>query len=109
MRRFAALLLLLCVIPFVVGGCSTTFPRRNPTGEAFPSVRGTSLEGAEVALPEVGKGAPLLLLIGYEQNTQFDLDRWLLGLSGVVAWFYDRGYSVGALRALQQRLAELTR
>ncbi|MFN6146892.1 MAG: hypothetical protein ACK5AL_11085 [Planctomycetota bacterium] len=181
MRRLAALLLLLCVIPFVVGGCSTTFPRRDPTGEPFPSVRGTSLDGPEVALPDVGKGAPLLLLIGYQQNTQFDLDRWLLGLSeagvkvrayevptlpglmpglasgfidggmrrgipkedwggvvtvygdakaiarftgnddglpgrivlldrdGKVAWFHDRGYSVGALRALQQRLAELTR
>ncbi|MFN7672298.1 MAG: hypothetical protein ACK5S5_17785 [Planctomycetota bacterium] len=183
MRRLLAVLLTVLVAVAVVGAsaCSTTYPRRDPTGEPFPSVRGTSLDGPEVALPDVGKGAPLLLLIGYQQNTQFDLDRWLLGLSeagvkvrayevptlpglmpglasgfidggmrrgipkedwggvvtvygdakaiarftgnddglpgrivlldrdGKVAWFHDRGYSVGALRALQQRLAELTR
>ena len=181
MRRLAALLLLLAAIPFVAGGCSTTYPRRDPTGEPFPAVRGEALDGTAVALPDVGKGAPLLLLIGYQQNTQFDLDRWLLGLSetgvkvrayevptlpglmpglasgfidggmrrgipkedwggvvtvygdakaiaqftgnddglpgrivlldkdGRVAWFHDRGYSVGSLRALQQKVAELAR
>ncbi|MBL8726471.1 MAG: hypothetical protein JNK49_20680 [Planctomycetes bacterium] len=159
--------------------CRSTYPRRNPTGEAFPTVRGEALDGTAVVLPEVGRGAPLLLLVGYEQNTQFDLDRWLLGLSeagvrvrayevptlpgllpglasgwidggmrrgipkedwggvvtvygdakaiaqftgnadglpgrvilldrnGVVAWFHDRGYSVGALRALLAAVAAL--
>jgi hypothetical protein len=61
--------------------CSTSYPRRDPTGEVFPPVVGTSLAGEEVTLPAVGRGAPLLLLIGFEQNAQFDLDRWLLGLS----------------------------
>ena len=61
--------------------CSTTYERRNPVGERFPSVVGESLDGREVRLPEVGAGAPLLLLIGYDQETQFDLDRWLFGLN----------------------------
>lgn len=61
--------------------CGTTYERRDPSGELFPSVRGQSLDGREVALPEVGAGAPLLLLIGYDQDAQFDIDRWLLGLA----------------------------
>lgn len=60
--------------------CSTTYPRRDPTGEVFPTVAGTSLAGQQVTFPDVGRGAPMLLLIGYEQNTQFDLDRWVQGL-----------------------------
>lgn len=65
----------------VLGGCATTYPRRNPTGEVFPTVSGASLEGERVTLPGVGRGAPLLLLVGYKQNAQFDIDRWLIGLS----------------------------
>lgn len=76
MLRFLAALFVLSF-----AACSTTYARRDPMGEVFPTVRGTALDGTEVALPEVGKGAPLLLLIGFQQNTQFDLDRWLLALS----------------------------
>ncbi len=65
----------------LTAGCSSTYPRRDPTGEVFPTVSGSKLDGTEVTLPDIGKGAPLLLLVGYEQNAQFDLDRWLLGLS----------------------------
>ena len=46
----------------------------------FPTVAGTSLADQPVTFPDVGRGAPLLLLIGYEQNTQFDLDRWIQAL-----------------------------
>lgn len=63
-----------------LNGCSPTFERRNPMGERFPSVVGTSLADEEVRLPEDFAGEPLLLLVGYRQNSQFDLDRWLLGL-----------------------------
>ena len=60
--------------------CSSTWPRRNPTGEVFPTVTGNSLANQSVTFPDVGRGAPMLLLIGYEQNTQFDLDRWIQAL-----------------------------
>jgi len=50
-------------------------------GERFPSVVGESLEGDAVRIPEDFAGEPVLLLIGFDQNTQFDLDRWLLGLT----------------------------
>ncbi len=62
-------------------GCSSTQPRRDPTGEVFPSVVGTSLDGEEVSIPSAFAGAPVVLLVGYKQDSQFDLDRWLLGLT----------------------------
>lgn len=61
--------------------CASVQPNRDPTGTMFPKVRGTALDGTEVTLPDVGAGAPLLLLLGFEQNAQFDLDRWLLGIT----------------------------
>lgn len=67
------LALLLCV------GCSA-IPRRNPTGQLFPSVRGQALDGRSWRLPEDLRGRPALLLVGYKQDSQFDIDRWLLGI-----------------------------
>ena len=61
-------------------GCAAPHPRRDPTGETFPSVRGTSLDGEAFARPEALAGAPAVLLVGFEQDSQFDLDRWILGL-----------------------------
>jgi hypothetical protein len=72
---------LLVPILALLTACSSAHPRRDPMGERFPTVRGKALDGTEVTLPDVGAGAPLLLLIGYEQNTQFDLDRWLMGIT----------------------------
>jgi len=81
-RRFVFWLLLLSVlsVPFLAASCGTTWPRRDPTGEMFPSVSGTSLQGEDVQLPDALAGAPALLAIGYEQDAQFDLDRWFQGL-----------------------------
>ena len=104
MRRTvrATLWLLLLAIPFSFLSCSTTYPRRDPTGELFPTVAGTSLADTAVALPAAGAGAPLLLLVGYEQETQFDLDRWLLALDQV-GWRV-RTYEVPTLPGLVPRL-----
>lgn len=60
--------------------CASSIERRDPLGEAFPVVAGESLDGRRVALPEDVGGEPILLLIGYKQNAQFDIDRWILGL-----------------------------
>ncbi|MEO0480391.1 MAG: hypothetical protein AAF196_12995 [Planctomycetota bacterium] len=59
--------------------CSST-PRRDPTGERFPTVEGEALSGETVTVPDDLLGAPALLMVGYLQKTQFDLDRWLTGL-----------------------------
>lgn len=63
-----------------LNGCSSTIPNRNPVGEVFPSVEGESLEEVATKLPESLAGRPAVLLIGYKQGTQFDIDRWLMGL-----------------------------
>lgn len=81
LRSVLVAVAILAAVAVSFAACSTTYPRRQPVGERFPSVAGSALDGATVALPDVGKGAPMLLLIGFQQNTQFDLDRWLLALS----------------------------
>jgi hypothetical protein len=70
----------LLLIVLLLTACSSASPRRDPTGELFPTVTGTSLQGHEVELPEAFRGGPTILLVGYLQETQFDLDRWLMGL-----------------------------
>lgn len=69
------------LVILLLTACSSAVPRRDPTGQRFPTVCGESLDGKPVTLPDIGAGAPMLLLIGYEQNTQFDLDRWIIGIT----------------------------
>ena len=97
---------LLLAVALVASSCGTTWPRRDPTGEWFPPVTGTSLAGAPVPLPTVGAGAPLLLLVGYEQEAQFDLDRWLLALDA--AGWRVRTFEVPTLPGLFPRLLAST-
>lgn len=64
-----------------LAACSSSQPRRDPTGETFPAVSGTNLDGKAFSIPGDFAGEPVLLLVGYRQETQFDIDRWLLGLT----------------------------
>jgi hypothetical protein len=98
--------IILFGITIAVGGvitsltsCATAIPNRDPTGSTFPIVRGESLEGQTVELPSAVSGSPAILMVGYLQRTQFDLDRWTLGFGqaetrirvvevpAVVGWF----------------------
>jgi hypothetical protein len=60
-------------------GCSSTFPNREIGGEVFPAVEGSTLNGTEVAIPSAFKGKKVILVIGYDMKTQFDIDRWGIG------------------------------
>ena len=60
--------------------CSTNYPNQNPVGKMFPTVTGTTLTDRSVTLPQAWSGTPVLLMVGYVQQTQFDLDRWTIGL-----------------------------
>jgi len=64
----------------LLASCSSSLPNRDPLGEPFPQVRGESLEGTEMTIPDDLNGAPALLIVGYLQDAQFDADRWLFGL-----------------------------
>ena len=68
-------------LPLLSAGCSISEPNRNPTGEVFPSVTGESLKKEAVELPSAVLGEPSILMVGYVQATQFDLDRWAMGLA----------------------------
>ena len=61
-------------------GCAKKFERQDPMNLYFPSVHATSLTGESVMIPEFFRGKPIVLLIGYVQDSQFDVDRWVLGL-----------------------------
>jgi len=68
------------VLAIFLTGCSTTYPNKNPVDQTFPSVTGNTLSDMEVNMPQEFLGQKTLLLIGYRQNAQFDIDRWLIGL-----------------------------
>ncbi|XQW84745.1 hypothetical protein ACOYR1_16690 [Thalassotalea piscium] len=71
---------LLIIIIFFTLGCSQQYRNQSVIGQTFPSVSGQSLEKNKINIPEHFKDKFTLLLIGYKQNSQFDIDRWLIGL-----------------------------
>ena len=82
MRGIFVVLTLLVSVPTIVmsSGCTTALVNRDPTGETFPRVMGQSLEKQSIEMPTAFAGQPAVLLIGYQQATQFDIDRWMMGL-----------------------------
>ncbi len=76
-------LLLLAGITLMISGCASVLPNKNPTGTQFPKVLGTALTKETKQLPASFAGQHTILLIGYVQNAQFDIDRWLIGLDMV--------------------------
>ena len=70
----------LILVSIMLFGCSTTYVNRNPVGENFPTVKGQTLTEEERELPAYFKGSNVVLLLGYKLDSQFDIDRWLIGL-----------------------------
>lgn len=68
-----------CVL-VVIAGCSSPIANRTPVNETFPQVMGENLKKEKVSIPNDLEGEHRLLLIGYVQDSQFDIDRWLIGL-----------------------------
>ena len=73
-------LFILSFIIILTTACSTKYPNQSVTGKNFPSVSGQTLEQSDMNIPEDFNEKFTLLLIGYKQNSQFDIDRWLIGL-----------------------------
>ena len=74
---FTMLLLLL------ITGCASQYPNQQVVGKQFPTITGESLEKKEFVIPSDFNTEKTLLLIGYKQDSQFDIDRWLIGLDMV--------------------------
>lgn len=64
----------------LVSACSANYPNQDITGKVFPSISGQTLEKKAMSIPQDFDDNFTLLLIGYKQNSQFDIDRWLIGL-----------------------------
>lgn len=71
-------LFITCML--AIGCAETVTAPPHITDSIFPSVRGESLAQKSVRIPEDYRGKPTLLLIGYAQKAQFDIDRWILGV-----------------------------
>ena len=70
-----------CIGMFLITGCGPVLiPDRNPIGDQFPQVSGEFLTGSKATLPDHFLGNSAMYLVGYTQETQFDLDRWTMGL-----------------------------
>ncbi len=70
----------LIIFSFSIVSCASTFEKTEPIGQNFPKVQATGLTGEEVIIPDLFKDNLVVLFIGYVQDAQFDVDRWLLGL-----------------------------
>jgi len=75
MKLFTSLLLTL-----LLSACSTTYQNQNIYGKTLPSMQGESLAQELVQIPSDFNLPITLLLVGYKQNAQFDIDRWLIAL-----------------------------
>ncbi len=73
-------IVILVIIGLLLSACSTSYPNQSVKGQVFPSITGQTLEKNELNIPADLKQDAVLLLIGYKQNSQFDIDRWLIGL-----------------------------
>lgn len=78
--RFLYLLSLIMMI-LLTAGCTTQYPNQSITGLSFPSVSGQTLEKNTIKIPSDFSGNPTLLLVGFKHKSQFDIDRWYIGLN----------------------------
>lgn len=73
--------LLPLALVLLISACTSQYNNQaDLVGQAFPQVSGQSLEQEQVVLPKHFEHKPTILLLGYKQDSQFDIDRWLIGL-----------------------------
>lgn len=70
----------LVIISLFCVACSTKVSTpSNLRNSIFPTVQGTNLDKQPITLPDHYRGKTTLVLVGYTQKSQFDIDRWILG------------------------------
>ena len=72
--------ILISSFTFLLLSCSTTYTNIDPSGKTFPNISGSSLNGKEYTIPADFSGEKILLLVGFKRKSQFDIDRWTIGL-----------------------------
>lgn len=75
---------LVIVAGLVLVGCQAPrhvpAPKASPVGQRMPTVSGKALDGTAMTLPQDLTGQPAVILVGYVQAAQEDIDPWLAGL-----------------------------
>ncbi len=81
-RALKGLLGAFALVSFaLLAGCNRTVPApASIIDTSFPQVVGNDLNKKQVTIPDDFRGRNVLLLVGYEQRAQFDIDRWILGV-----------------------------
>ncbi len=79
-NRYCVFGLVALAVCFVTACGSVVKPATTVTQAPFPRVVGESLNRERVTIPDAYRGKNTLLLIGYTQKAQFDIDRWILGI-----------------------------
>lgn len=70
----------LVIISLFCVACSTKVSTpSNLRNSIFPTVQGANLDKQPITLPDHYRGKTTLVLVGYTQKAQFDIDRWILG------------------------------
>ncbi len=67
-------------LTFLLLSCSTTYKNQDLEGEEIITFSGKALSDKPWIIPDDFDSESVILLIGYKQNSQFDIDRWLIGL-----------------------------
>ncbi|MGJ8682223.1 hypothetical protein [Paraglaciecola sp.] len=70
----------LLLLGALTGCANYDYSSQVKIGEPMIKVQGESLEGQSKSLPDDLLGQNTLLLLGYKQDSQFDIDRWLIAL-----------------------------
>ena len=70
----------LVFVLFLSSCANYEYPSQVLIGDKMVEATGQSLEGEPVVIPQDFAGQETLLLFGYKQDSQFDIDRWLIGL-----------------------------
>ena len=66
---------------FLLAGCASyDYSAKVQVGDKMISAIGESLNGDKVSIPGDFAGNKTLLLFGFIHKSQFDIDRWLIGL-----------------------------
>lgn len=73
--------LLLVIFTIVLQGCASyDYSRTVELGDKMIEATGESLDGTKYEIPNDFAGQQTLLIFGYVQDSQFDIDRWLIGV-----------------------------
>jgi cytochrome oxidase Cu insertion factor (SCO1/SenC/PrrC family) len=74
-------LFILFVLGLLLQSCANyDYPSQVKVGENIIEFEGESLAGEPTSIPQAFRGQNTLLLFGYVHKSQFDIDRWLIGL-----------------------------